>query len=62
MESVKERLELFMKTANSKHGCQGNEAMWPQVDSLLPKPQLLCLLFFANSSDLFKLPFLVIDP
>lgn len=47
MESINGRLELFMKTVNSKCGCQGNEAMWPQVDNLLPKLQFLFPLFFG---------------
>ena len=41
MESISGRLELFMKTFHNKHGCQGNEPMWPQVGNLLPKLQLL---------------------
>lgn len=41
MEGINGRLDLFIKTVHSKHGYQGNEAMWPQIDNLLPKLQPL---------------------
>lgn len=45
MEGINGRLDLFIKTVHSKHGYQGNEAMWPQIDNLLPKLQPLFFFF-----------------